>query len=211
MATKSGTKKMGRKNSSGVGSLMLAFIAFVFGYLFATVFDFNHMSSWVSSQISSDDSVKSAANDGSVKKHRPMPKLEFYTLLSQDTGATKQSNPSPSPDVNIPKDINTTKNLPLHEPLVKENKASKPVVANVSKDKYLLQLGSFKSRSEADKMRAELVMKGFDVWITTLNQDNVNWYRVMTGPFTTRVEAQKLQITFSRLEHINGMVRKMEV
>lgn len=55
--------------------------------------------------------------------------------------------------------------------------------------KILLQTGSFRHQSDADKMRAKMILAGLPN-VTTSRTDGSNgvWYRVRTGPFDTRAE-----------------------
>jgi cell division protein FtsN len=104
----------------------------------------------------------------------------------------------------------------LHAPL---SPVAPPVVATVEKkpvsmtaayESYLIQVGSFRSAHEAERMKASLVMKGFNVAVSTATQNSINWYRVIIGPFSSREQAQTAQQAFARSEHIVGMVRKMD-
>lgn len=230
MAKNYGKKTMGRRNSSGVGSLMLAFVAFVFGYLIATVFDMNQLSGWVNTHMLAQQVAQSPTKPVSQQAQLPKPKFEFYTLLAKGqvgqplpeapVAQTAQAVPSTepvhvasshAPSVSAPLDLTVTQKLPLHEPLVAVQPGNKPIaVAAITTDKFLVQVGSFKNLREAEKMKASLVMKGFDVTISSSNQQQMSWYRVIIGPFESRTQAQKAQLAFARSEHIVGMVRKMD-
>jgi cell division protein FtsN len=85
-----------------------------------------------------------------------------------------------------------------------------PASAHDNHDAYLVQVGSFRNMREAERMKAMLVMKGFDVHIASAIQQHVNWYRVIIGPFSSRIEAQQAQGAFARREHVMGMIRKMD-
>ena len=109
-----------------------------------------------------------------------------------------------------PTNLVITQKLPLHAPLVATSAVAKTLsIDTAAKDAYLIQVGSFKNMREASRMKAALVMKGFDVNIATATKLRVNWYRVTIGPFTSRTEALRAQINFARSEHITGMIRKM--
>jgi len=229
MATNYGKKNMGRGNSSsGIGSLMLAFVAFVFGYLIATVFGSNQLSSWFNTQVLARQTTQLPGQATNQQAQITKPKFEFYTLLAKDQ--TVRPIPSPPPTQSTqpatvpaqitetatptaPMDLTVTQKLPLHEPLVTTQPVTKPApVATVtaSAERFMVQVGSFKNLHEAEKMKASLVMKGFEVAISVTNQQHVNWYRVIIGPFASRIQAQKAQLAFAQKEHIVGMVRKMD-
>lgn len=211
MTKKTSVKKFKRGDGGGVGSLMLAFVAFVFGYLVATIFDINQMQAWINNKIQAESKVKSQPK---IAKTHTKPKLEFYTLLAQNKDRqilepSKISEPSkklvePEP----PKDLkSTTKVLPVPGTLVSKVES----VSNVTNlSKYVLQVGSFKSKAEAERMRANLVIKGFDVMIASVNQQNQNWFRVMVGPVISLKEAETLKSNLASRERINGMIRKVD-
>lgn len=224
MTKKTSVRKLKRGDGGGVGSLMLAFVAFVFGYLIATIFDINQMQTWVNNKIQTDSKAKLHAK---VAKARPHPKLEFYTLLAKDGHSERQrievekqiAKPAlnlelskavdkPVPNLDPPKDLkSSTKVLP-----VPGNLATKTIndVNVVNLSKYVLQVGSFKNKAEAERMRAKLVIKGFDVMIASVNQQNVNWFRVMVGPVISLKEAESLKSNLATRERINGMIRKLD-
>ncbi len=62
-----------------------------------------------------------------------------------------------------------------------------------SAHKYLLQAGSFKSKSDAEQMRAQLILLGLpNVHTdTSKSQDGAIWYRVRLGPFENRSRLSK--------------------
>lgn len=217
MNTRNRTQKMGRKNSGGVGPLMSAFLAFVFGYLFATVFDFNTMSTWVNDNILQNRTNKNTHKNQRSYAKRPAnkPKLEFYTLLAEGSNSASKKDSRPksvamNTEAVPPVNLDVTKTLPLHEPLAPKNKLEEQKLGQASIDKFIIQVGSFKVKSEADKMRAALVMKGLNASISEVNQQNVSWYRVVVGPFLTKQEAQKLQLNLAKNERIAGMIKKVE-
>ncbi|HVT62408.1 MAG TPA: SPOR domain-containing protein [Legionellaceae bacterium] len=76
---------------------------------------------------------------------------------------------------------------------------------------YSIQVGSFRALTEAQRMKAKLMMKGFGVEIVTVNQQSTYWYRVMIGPFASLPQARQAQTLFAQQEHINGMIRKLDV
>ena len=74
---------------------------------------------------------------------------------------------------------------------------------------YVLQLASFHRREDAERLKALLIMHGIDVQIHAILQQNVSWYRVVAGPFTSREEALQMQALVGRKQRIVGIVRKM--
>jgi cell division protein FtsN len=89
-----------------------------------------------------------------------------------------------------------------------EVKTAKPS-APTSKESFLLQVAAFKTKPEADRMKATLILKGYNANLTAIYQQNTTWYRVIIGPFANRQLAQKAQITIARSERVTGMIRKV--
>lgn len=58
--------------------------------------------------------------------------------------------------------------------------------------RFLLQTGSFRNESDAERMRAELLLSGLpNVHTSRVEGDNGIWYRVRTGPFNNRTELNR--------------------
>lgn len=80
--------------------------------------------------------------------------------------------------------------LNFYDALKKQDiKVSDEVVDNREDGTYAfsLQVGSFRNLADAETLRAELILKGYDTSIQkTLNQQNTTWYRVIVGPFNSR-------------------------
>ncbi|MFT4631075.1 MAG: cell division protein FtsN [Candidatus Pseudothioglobus sp.] len=60
----------------------------------------------------------------------------------------------------------------------------------ISKDTraYVLQAGSFRKANDADKLRAELILLGMDVYLQVIEKDGQTWHRVMVGPIDSELE-----------------------
>lgn len=211
MTKKNGIKSMNqRKDRNGINSIMLAFIAFIFGYSTATIFDLEQVQGWINKKIQTKQDSKPQSYT-QAKKKQVKPRLEFYTLLPQDKPRIKTKGAENI--INPPVDLSVTKKLPppshLTNNLPNEKTKEKLETQSQSIEKYMIQVASFKNKIEADKMRAELTIQGFDVSISTINQQQTNWYRVMIGPVSSKNEAEKLKITLTKQTRIDGMIRKV--
>ena len=58
---------------------------------------------------------------------------------------------------------------------------------------YILQTGSFKTASDADEMRAELLLMGLDVFIREVEIEDETWHRVIVGPLETDLALNRAQ------------------
>lgn len=50
-------------------------------------------------------------------------------------------------------------------------------------DPYVLQVGSFRSADDADRLRAEVTLLGLEASIQTVTVNEATWHRVRVGPF----------------------------
>lgn len=215
-------KNAPRRNSNGLGQLLLVFVVFVAGYMSASLYNLASLSTWIGTHVLANSSLQPIIKVGPQQAALPKPKFEFYTLLAneqvagaaQATATSQASAPAPTAMAKAPAAAPVTAALPLHAPLAPVTTIASaekiPAVIANSKEAYLVQVASFKSMREAERMKAGLVMKGFDVKIATVNQQRINWYRVIIGPFGSKTQAQHAQLAFARSEHIMGMIRKMD-
>ena len=219
-------KKMATpRRGSRIGQLLLAAVFFIAGYLSATVFDLTQFTRWFGMHVLAKTTTQLLVRTSAEPAPLPKPKFEFYTLLAKERvagAATAAPQPiAAQPIAAQPVAVLPVKTpaLPLHAPLAPVLAVDKlpAMVANRvnntdinTRDAYLIQVGSFKSQQEAERMRASLVMKGFDVKLSAMTQQGVHWYRVTIGPFASRTQAQETLLAFARREHIVGMIRKMD-
>lgn len=74
------------------------------------------------------------------------------------------------------------------KPEVKPADPAHPVAAPV----YALQVGAFRTEPEADRLRAELALLGFEARIQKATIDDKDtWFRVRIGPFKDAVEFER--------------------
>jgi|SRR5699024_4325535 len=114
------------------------------------------------------------------------PSFDFYAVLPEmEVVVPKEEIPAPSrPSTTQPKP---------EKPIVTAEKAQKtePEAPTASSTpaandgvRYQLQAGSFRSNTDADRRRAELVLHGFEANIQPVELDNGDtWHRVMVGPY----------------------------
>lgn len=218
-----------QRRGSRIGHLLLAGVFFVAGYLTASVFEISRLSDWIGMHVLAKTTTQLLLRTSAEPAPLPKPKFEFYTLLAKERVAGSLATAAAAPTTPMPVAVLPVKTpaLPLHAPLAPVTAVASSVPApavdklpamvanNVNnankRDAYLIQVGSFKSLQEAERMKASLAMKGFDVGLSAMRQQGVSWYRVTVGPFASRTQAQQTLLTFARREHIVGMIRKMDV
>ena len=137
---------------------------------------------------------KSAKKSAAEEKLTPKPRFDFYTILPEMEVVV----PDPEPEIELQK--KTTGAAPV---VTAGQKA-----AAVSAD-YMLQMGSFRKFSDADKLKASLALVGLEAEIqrfTLPGGEVVN--RVRSGPYT-RGQVNSLR---SRLKQnkINSLTIKLK-
>lgn len=103
----------------------------------------------------------------------PKPRYDFYTLLPESEVVAPQQ---PAPEA-------PTTAEPETKPATSVN--------------YYLQAGSFRQRSDADQVRAQILLLGMDVKLENATINGNQWYRVQVGPFDTRDSLEQAQRTLS--------------
>jgi len=110
-------------------------------------------------------------DDGTAKEDQP--KFDFYAVL-------------PKMEVIVPKgegDEQETSRGGNDGAASDTKSADKPVAGRHDK-RFLLQAGSFRNEKDADRRRAELILKGYQARIQPVDMDNGDtWHRVMIGPY----------------------------
>jgi hypothetical protein len=59
------------------------------------------------------------------------------------------------------------------------------------KEEILLQAASFRSRDDAERLRAALLLMDLPATTSSITLNNGAWYRVTVGPFDSRVKAER--------------------
>lgn len=204
------------------GQFLLVLMAFATGYMSSTIINMNQLESWLNQLVNTWFSQPAkigqtpTANAVALAPSQPSPKLEFYTVLTQDDKPllpkpkmVAATNVEPKAEQTLLKAsvaaaIETSKN----EPLAKTNIEQVPM--STPKGNYVVQLASFRYVSQAQGFRDKLEAKGFHVKISAIRQGPMQWYRVMLGPYTSIAEAQKAKLIFQAKEHGTGMIRQMD-
>lgn len=197
---------------------LLVLVCFLSGYLSATMFDLNHVMNWLNTQVLSQHNNQPIQKTAAQPAQLPKPKFEFYTLLTNDHAAPTQATNNPasitapshisSPASATPIDLTLNKTQATSE--IPSQTSDNKAMTGASKSTYSVQLGSFKSKVEADRIKATLALKGFPITVVAVSQNNVTWYRVMTGPYSSRMEAERAQSSIAKSERLMGMIRRMD-
>ncbi|HHL45021.1 MAG TPA: SPOR domain-containing protein [Gammaproteobacteria bacterium] len=107
------------------------------------------------------------------------PRFDFYTILPE----MEIPVPEPDPEPRI---------SPPPRPAAPQQ-PSPPTVKQAGVTAYVLQLGSFRNRADADRLKAKITMLGFEPHIQTVNINGSDWYRVRIGPYSNSVRIAEVR------------------
>ncbi|AHE67865.1 SPOR domain-containing protein [Legionella oakridgensis] len=215
-------RKKGKSSSNGwLRQMTLVLMSFFCGYLSASLFNFTQASAWVEDHFFSKHKEQAISQPSKQQAQLPRPKLEFYTLLAKEQSAVPSAvNPQVANAINTSsntaaKASATTAKVVEASSAFQKEMANKPATEKVTpavvhKESYLVQVASFRKREDAERMKASLILKGFSVNVMAVVNQQIHWYRVIIGPFSSRIQAEKAQVEVARSEHITGMIRKMD-
>ncbi len=116
-------------------------------------------------------SSRPAAPAAPAAPQKQSPSYDFYTLLPESEVLVPRASEPPPPPPPPPKPV----------PEAQPKPESKPTATT----QYFLQAGSFRQRSEADRVRAQIILMGLDVRLEDAKLANgETWHRVQVGPFS---------------------------
>lgn len=125
-------------------------------------------------------------NKGETENKKP--RFEFYTILSEL-------------EVFVPEpEVENIKNNSSNKP--------QPAIETSAGKKYLLQAGSFKSKQDAERLKASLALLGVMSSIQSVSINSDKWHRVRIGPFSN---PNRLRETLSTLKQNNIHAMTMEL
>jgi cell division septation protein DedD len=129
---------------------------------------------------------------------------------------TKSVTKTPEPDVIVAKPAPKVKivaelkkpNMAKLKLAVAKNEASKTNKKKSGRG-WLIQLGSFGTKSNADKLIKQLEAKGYHVYsIASKNSQGKEITKVVVGPESDRSSAESLAAKINKVVHINGVIIK---
>ena len=130
--------------------------------------------------------------------------ISFLGYLADIVPSSPQVNPDKSPVVkHRPKKETSTATsfefytlLPEREVIVPIDDSSDNSQTPAQKVIYILQAGSFKNATDADRLRAKLILLGLEAKVESVSgKGNGTWHRVQVGPFISRSKLSKARST----------------
>lgn len=98
---------------------------------------------------------------------------------------------------------------PIKNKTTKETKATQEKVSGnkqVGLSAWVVQLGSFSSKVNADKLNLQLRKAGFPAFVEPITKNNETAYRVRVGPELLRSDAEALLKKIKSKMNLNGIV-----
>jgi len=126
------------------------------------------------------------------------PKYDFYTLLPESEvivppDALPEATP-PTPPPLTPEEAAKVDAARAEAALKGQTPPPPPVIAKAPvTTQFFLQAGSFRKQSDADKVRAQIILLGQNVQVESGTVREETWYRVLVGPFSTRAQLATAQ------------------
>lgn len=68
-----------------------------------------------------------------------------------------------------------------------------------SDKRYLMQCASFRTRAQAEEMKAKIAFQGLEALIKPSSGANGDWFRVILGPFDTKRDAERAKHTLRKV------------
>jgi DedD protein len=117
---------------------------------------------------------------GTPELPQPIPEQEPRPPTDQETERDPETRPEPEP-------------VPEFEPEPAEEPTPDPVpadVAAVEEGDWVVQVAVFSSRGTAERVQDQLDGLGHGAWIDPMTRDQAELYRLRTGPYASREDAE---------------------
>lgn len=139
------------------------------------------------------DVKRSAQKSTTADQSKPKPKYDFYTLLPESEVIVP---PDAMPEPPAPAEPEQKPVTPEEAAKIDAQRAEAalagltppppPLVASAAQTQYFLQAGSFRKATDADRVRAQIILLGQSVQVESGTVRDELWYRVLVGPFASK-------------------------
>ncbi len=160
---------------------------------------------------------KQVASANNIEVAKSSSRFDFYTVLPSMHTKGQTADPSLAStdtlDMALQKDLKTP---PPQTALIDDEPdigtAPQKVAQTPPVGNYFIQAGSFRRLEQAEGMKAELALSGFEASIQTFKmRDRENRYRVIIGPFSSKDQAQNQQMHLEQALQLHSVVLKITV
>jgi len=136
-------------------------------------------------QSKKQDTTKAKTNKKTeIKKEKKEQKFNFYKILPELEVFIPENETRPPESSTVTKQKQTTKNTNTSKKLANKQ--------------YVLQIGSFQSLNDAEKLKANIAFLGLAAHIQHVTVNKQAWHRVRTGPYTSKQQMYKNQKTLKQ-------------
>lgn len=194
-------RSISKSKGSVVRSALWIFISFFIGYFCATTLNLQQLGSWLNTQWIAKHEQVLPTKKTTTTAMLPKPKFEFYTLLSSEQQAHKAHSQESETIAN-----SAVQKITASSPVSVVGKTNIHRSQESAKEFYFLQVAAFKKIQDAERLKASLILKGYEVSIAPA-QDMQGWHRVVMGPYTQQ-QAEKTRGLIAQNERLNGIVRR---
>lgn len=127
---------------------------------------------------------------------KPKTRFDFYTMLPKQSNTKAESSnhslPKPPPSYKTARTLDLkNQNSPINQ--------------------YHIQVGSFRDVNDANKLKAKLILTGYDVNVDSVKVNQQKWFRVNIGPFATEQTALKQQKVLEQQKFRGTLILKRDV
>jgi len=158
---------------------------------------------------------KSKQNDGEGSKSgsetaaevEQKTQFDFYNILSNEETEVFDFEALRQAEQN--KLMEQQQEVAKQQPLLQPQPQPQPIISSVptsvtpstpsvqgTAENYYLQVGSFRSHSEADNLKARLALLGMVASVQSADlAEKGTWYRVRVGPFTQKAQVDNVHVT----------------
>lgn len=146
---------------------------------------------------------QAAANTG-VTAPTPQPSQQNNVSVAQDEQAqASQHHVQSKQETALQEVANPPQTIPSSPPAVMPiTAAQKPQI------RFVLQVASTRNYADADRMKAELTLQGYTVFVQKVKFGQGEWNRVYVGPFNSRASAQNQQAGL-KSNHVESIIVKL--
>lgn len=164
--------------SFSAGVIMGAIVVLGFGYL--------------PELMSADPAEAAAGTAAPAAETRPQLTFEFDDLLrNSQVIADPEPYRSDPPPAAAPAPAGIPDTTAAAAPVATAPAVTAATAAAATPAEYLLQAASFRSRNDAERLRAALLLMDLPAATHSISLDSGIWYRVTVGPFDNEATAQR--------------------
>lgn len=139
------------------------------------------------------------------------PKYDFYTLLPESEVIVAPEAPKPEPPKAVtPEEAAKIETARAEAALNGQVPPPPPTVAKAPVTQFFLQAGSFRKKTEAEKVRAQIILLGQDVRVENVTVRDEDWYRVMVGPYANRDQLAQAQKALAASGYSNLLLQQRQ-